>query len=144
MNELDIPCVVATTSARELAFDNVSSVCVDDEAATMELVQYLTGYGHKDIVVMGARFQINRSVSRVILGVKKALKKVPDDISVVGFDGTVISRFYTPRITSMGQDINSIAKRSVELLMKHIHYTLGCEHDYAPHNLIEGESVRRV
>ena len=32
----------------------------------------------------------------------------------------------------------------VELLMKHIHYTLGCEHDYAPHNLIEGESVRRV
>ena len=71
-------------------------------------------------------------------------KKVPDDISVVGFDGTVISRFYTPRITSMGQDINSIAKRSVELLMKHIHYTLGCEHDYAPHNLIEGESVRRV
>mgnify|MGYP001594717067 CR=1 FL=1 len=150
-----------------------------------------------------ARFQINRSVSRVILGVKKALKKVvwnliririiwlagtrmrqvmrqqkdylkknihvtaivglsdtiavgairaiedagkkvPDDISVVGFDGTVISRFYTPRITSMGQDINSIAKRSVELLMKHIHYTLGCEHDYAPHNLIEGESVRRV
>lgn len=144
MNELEIPCVVATTSAKELAFDNVSSVCVDDEAATMELVQYLTGYGHKDIVVMGARFQINRSVSRVILGVKKALKKVPDDISVVGFDGTVISRFYTPRITSMGQDINSIAKRSVELLMKHIHYTLGCEHDYAPHNLIEGESVRRV
>ena len=32
----------------------------------------------------------------------------------------------------------------VELLMKHIHYTLGSEHDYAPHNLIEGESVRRV
>ena len=34
MNELDIPCVVATTSAKELAFDNVSSVCVDDETAT--------------------------------------------------------------------------------------------------------------
>lgn len=77
-------------------------------------------------------------------GNRRCREKVPDDISVVGFDGTVISRFYTPRITSMGQDINSIAKRSVELLMKHIHYTLGCEHDYAPHNLIEGESVRRV
>lgn len=44
----------------------------------------------------------------------------------------------------MGQDINSIVKRSVELLMKHMHYTLECEHDYAPHKLIEGESVRRV
>lgn len=203
MNELDIPCVVAATSARELAFDNVSSVCVDDEAATMELVQYLTGYGHKDIVVMGGEISDKHISFSRYLGCKKGFeksglefdpdknymacrysyeagyettkrlleknihvtaivglsdtiavgairaiedagKKVPDDISVVGFDGTVISRFYTPRITSMGQDINSIAKRSVELLMKHIHYTLGCEHDYAPHNLIEGESVRRV
>ena len=203
MNELEIPCVVATTSARELAFDNVSSVCVDDEAATMELVQYLTGYGHKDIVVMGGEISDKQISFSRYLGCKKGFeksglefdpdknymacrysyeagyettkklleknihvtaivglsdtiavgairaiedagKKVPDDISVVGFDGTVISRFYTPRITSMGQDINSIAKRSVELLMKHIHYTLGCEHDYAPHNLIEGESVRRV
>ena len=201
--ELEIPCVVATTSARELAFDNVSSVCVDDEAATMELVQYLTGYGHKDIVVMGGEISDKQISFSRYLGCKKGFeksglefdpdknymafrysyeagyettkklleknihvtaivglsdtiavgairaiedagKKVPDDISVVGFDGTVISRFYTPRITSMGQDINSIAKRSVELLMKHIHYTLGCEHDYAPHNLIEGESVRRV
>lgn len=172
MNELEIPCVVATTSAKELAFDNVSSVCVDDEAATMELVQYLTGYGHKDIVVMGGEisdkqisfshylgckkgFEKNIHVTAIvglsdtiavgaIRAIEDAGKKVPDDISVVGFDGTVISRFYTPRITTMGQDINSIAKRSVELLMKHIHYTLGCEHDYAPHNLIEGESVRRV
>ena len=203
MNELDIPCVVATTSAKELAFDNVSSVCVDDETATMELVQYLTGYGHKDIVVMGGEISDKQISFSRYLGCKKGFeksglefdpdknymacrysyeagyettkrlleknihvtaivglsdtiavgairaiedagKKVPDDISVVGFDGTVISRFYTPRITSMGQDINSIAKRSVELLMKHIHYTLGCEHDYAPHNLIEGESVRRV
>lgn len=172
MNELEIPCVVATTSAKELAFDNVSSVCVDDEAATMELVQYLTGYGHKDIVVMGGEisdkqisfsrylgckkgFEKNIHVTAIvglsdtiavgaIRAIEDAGKKVPDDISVVGFDGTVISRFYTPRITTMGQDINSIAKRSVELLMKHIHYTLGCEHDYAPRNLIEGESVRRV
>ena len=203
MNELDIPCVVATTSAKELAFDNVSSVCVDDETATMELVQYLTGYGHKDIVVMGGEISDKQISFSRYLGCKKGFeksglefdpdknymacrysyeagyettkrllekdihvtaivglsdtiavgairaiedagKKVPDDISVVGFDGTVISRFYTPRITSMGQDINSIVKRSVELLMKHIHYTLGCEHDYAPHNLIEGESVRRV
>ena len=184
MNELDIPCVV-------------------DETATMELVQYLTGYGHKDIVVMGGEISDKQISFSRYLGCKKGFeksglefdpdknymacrysyeagyettkrlleknihvtaivglsdtiavgairaiedagKKVPDDISVVGFDGTVISRFYTPRITSMGQDINSIAKRSVELLMKHIHYTLGCEHDYAPHNLIEGESVRRV
>ena len=183
--------------------DNVSSVCVDDETATMELVQYLTGYGHKDIVVMGGEISDKQISFSRYLGCKKGFeksglefdpdknymacrysyeagyettkrlleknihvtaivglsdtiavgairaiedagKKVPDDISVVGFDGTVISRFYTPRITSMGQDINSIAKRSVELLMKHIHYTLGCEHDYAPHNLIEGESVRRV
>ncbi len=136
MNELDIPCVVATTSAKELAFDNVSSVCVDDETTKRLLeknIHVTAIVGLSDTIAVGA-----------IRAIEDAGKKVPDDISVVGFDGTVISRFYTPRITTMGQDINSIAKRSVELLMKHIHYTLGSEHDYAPHNLIEGESVRRV
>ena len=191
MNELEIPCVVATTSARELAFDNVSSVCVDDEAATMELVvmggeisdkqisfsrylgckkgfeksglefdpdknymacrySYEAGYEttkrllEKNIHVTAIVGLSDTIAVGAIRAIEDAGKKVPDDISVVGFDGTVISRFYTPRITTMGQDINSIAKRSVEILMKHIHYTLGCEHDYAPHNLIEGESVRRV
>lgn len=75
MNELDIPCVVATTSAKELAFDNVSSVCVDDETATMELVQYLTGYGHKDIVVMGGEISDKQISFSRYLGCKKALKK---------------------------------------------------------------------
>ena len=203
MKEINIPCVVATTSARELSFNNVSSVCVDDETATMELVQYLISYGHKDIVIMGGEISDKQISFSRYLGCKKGFeksglefnpdknymacrytyeagyettkkllekninvtaivglsdtiavgairaiedagKKVPDDISVVGFDGTVISRFYTPRIKTMVQDINSIAKRSVELLMKHLHYKLKCEHDYAPHSLIEGESVRRV
>jgi DNA-binding LacI/PurR family transcriptional regulator len=75
MNELEIPCVVATTSARELAFDNVSSVCVDDEAATMELVQYLTGYGHKDIVVMGGEISDKQISFSRYLGCKKGFEK---------------------------------------------------------------------
>ena len=76
MNELEIPCVVATTSAKELAFDNVSSVCVDDEAATMELVQYLTGYGHKDIVVMGGEISDKQISFSRYLGCKKGFEKV--------------------------------------------------------------------
>ena len=71
-------------------------------------------------------------------------RRVPEDISVTGFDGIELAQFSIPRITTIKQDTQHIATRSVELLIKHIHYNLESEHDIAPHNLIEGESVRTL
>lgn len=203
MKEIDIPCVVATTNAKDLSWENVSSVSVNDELATKELVKYLTARGHKEIVVMGGEISLkqisysryvgckkgfeesgldfiqdknykscrysmeagyettkrlleqNTDVTAIVglsdtiaIGAIRAIndagKRVPEDISVVGFDGIKLTEFCIPRITSIRQDINSIAKRSVELLMKHIHYTLKGEHDFAPYILVEGESVQTI
>lgn len=57
----------------------------------------------------------------VAIGAVRALqdlgKKVPDDISVVGFDGIDLSRFTIPRLTTVEQPVNEIADRSVNLLL---------------------------
>ncbi|MFW8053539.1 LacI family DNA-binding transcriptional regulator [Vagococcus fluvialis] len=46
--------------------------------------------------------------------------KVPEDISIVSFDGTLLSRYATPKITSMSQDITLKAKAVVELAVEGI------------------------
>lgn len=44
--------------------------------------------------------------------------RVPEDISVTGFDGTQISRFYIPSIATVRQPTERIARESVDLLQR--------------------------
>ena len=57
----------------------------------------------------------------VAVGAIRALKdlgkSVPKDVSVVGFDGVDISRFTVPRLTTVEQPVDEIARRSVNLLL---------------------------
>ncbi len=57
----------------------------------------------------------------VAVGAIRALqdlgKAVPDDISVIGFDGIDLSRYTIPRLTTVEQPVEEIARRSVELLL---------------------------
>lgn len=43
---------------------------------------------------------------------------VPGDISIVGFDGTPITRYYNPTLATMVQPGHEIAKASIKLLLK--------------------------
>ena len=57
----------------------------------------------------------------VAVGAIRALqdlgKSVPEDISVVGFDGIDLCRFTIPRLTTVEQPVDEIARRSVNLLL---------------------------
>ena len=57
----------------------------------------------------------------VAVGAIRALKdlgkSVPEDISVVGFDGIDLCRFTIPRLTTVEQPVEEIARRSVNLLL---------------------------
>lgn len=44
-------------------------------------------------------------------------KKVPEDISVIGFDGTEMANYYNPKITTIKQPATKIAAISVRLLL---------------------------
>lgn len=70
--------------------------------------------------------------------------RVPEDISVVGYDGIPMADFVTPKLTTIGQDRERIARRSVEILLGSIQEKKKTVHEVTPFVLIEGESVRKI
>ncbi|MHB1484199.1 MAG: LacI family DNA-binding transcriptional regulator [Saccharofermentanales bacterium] len=74
--------------------------------------------GHKMFTAMFAMSDI------MAIGAVKAIYDmglhVPDDISVIGFDGTKMANFYNPTITTVKQPGEEIASRSAELIIQNI------------------------
>lgn len=68
--------------------------------------------------------------------------KVPEDISVVGFDGIDIGNFMVPRLTTIYQQRESIAVRSIEILQQCIEENSCAVHEVEPFHLVKRESVR--
>jgi LacI family transcriptional regulator len=44
-------------------------------------------------------------------------KKIPEDISVAGYDGIEMGEFYNPRLTTIKQPVEEMAKKTIRLLL---------------------------
>jgi LacI family transcriptional regulator len=83
----------------------------------------------------------------IAIGVIRALRdqglRVPEDVSVIGFDGIELASYITPSLATMRQPVDEIAKTSVSLLIDSIagkpsrHVLLDTEP-------VAGDSVRSV
>lgn len=71
-------------------------------------------------------------------------KRVPEDISVVGFDGISMARYSVPRLTTVRQDTQRLAERGVDVLLHNIERKNCPVHEVVPFQLIAGESVARL
>lgn len=69
--------------------------------------------------------------------------RVPEDISIIGFDGIDIGNYMVPRLTTIRQHREEIASRSVEILLKCIDGHTSAVHEVEPFYLVPGESVCR-
>lgn len=82
------------------------------------------------------------------MGAIRALKdhglQVPENVSVVGFDGLTIGEFIVPRLTTISQSVDALARRSVELLKNGIESSAGSVHEIVPAQLQWRESTRSV
>ncbi len=67
--------------------------------------------------------------------------QVPRDVSVIGFDGVELARFYTPRLCTMCQPSARIAKTSVQLLLDCIERGQPARTVLLDAELVPGESV---
>ena len=61
---------------------------------------------------------------RIALGVLRALhetgRRVPDDVSVVGFDGMPDAEFFLPPLTTVRQDFAELGRLSIDVLLRQI------------------------
>lgn len=79
------------------------------------------------------------------VGVIRALKdrglRVPEDVSVMGYDGVSIGRFIVPRLTTIRQDTAAMARMGADILLRQMNEAQAPIHDCVPFILVEGESV---
>ena len=71
-------------------------------------------------------------------------KRVPEDISVVGYDGISIARYSIPRLTTISQDTRQLAEQGVDILLRNIERSSGPVHRVVPFRLLDGESVANL
>ena len=70
--------------------------------------------------------------------------RVPEDISVIGFDGIDLGNYLTPRLTTIRQKSDWIADRSMEILVDRIEEEKEAIHELISFDIIAGESVAKV
>lgn len=82
------------------------------------------------------------------LGAIRALQdhglRVPQDISVTGYDGIALGQYSVPRLTTIRQNKEQLALRSAKILLHKIKEPGTAVHEVVPFELIEGESVTKL
>lgn len=200
---ITVPCVLLTNTAKDLHFDNLSSLTTDDGEAAAQVIEFLARQGHRRICLLGGNwscsqisysrlsgcrdacqrlglpFDVDRqcepcrysmpeayAATKVLLercpdltaifavsdvmamGAIRAMrdmgKRVPEDVSVVGFDGIAISDYLVPRLATVHQNTQHMAERSVDVLLGSIERRGKPFHEIVPFQLTAGESVARL
>ena len=70
--------------------------------------------------------------------------KVPEDISVMGFDGIQIADYYFPKITTIEQDIEQMAQKACQMIIEHMETDAPARHEMVSFKLNCRESVKRI
>ena len=170
LRQLAIPYVLTTVAVNTDAAEVGSSiVAIDDEKESFKIVDYLCKQGHKKIAIVSGRksdFAVGDEVTKKLLadqeeftalfatsdlaafGAYKAIseagKKIPEDYSVVGFDGIDLTKYMVPSLTTVAQPTEEFAKASVDLLMKAINGDTTRERLVYDAQIIERDSVKRI
>ena len=79
-----------------------------------------------------------------IRALNDARKRVPEDVSVVGFDGLVIGEFIQPRLSTIRQEVEPMAEHALELLRRSIEDGADGAHETIPVTLLDRESTRKL
>ena len=82
------------------------------------------------------------------IGAIRALRdleyRVPEDVSVIGFDGTALAEYYNPKLATIKQQYQTLATRSVEILFGQIELKRSQIHEIVPFELASGESIQKI
>ena len=108
------------------------------------------GYqGTTELLQRGQNFTALFTMSDLMaIGAYRALKdhklEVPGDVSVIGFDGLPVDDYLIPRLTTVDQPTEAMAKRGLELLLDAIENGSAARHEAVPFTLLYRESTGKA
>lgn len=134
-------CLQALTEADvpfdENRYETARFTYSDGYRAAKELLKRVPGFtalfAMSDVMAFGA-----------IRALRDAGKRVPEGISVVGFDGLSIGEYTVPRLSTVSQSVEQLAEQSMHLLRRSIEDGAPAEHRIVPVNLLLKESARKL
>lgn len=100
--------------------------------------KYLTGEKEYDGI-----FTADVAAACCLSVLKKNGKKIPEDVSIIGYDGVGVGEFTDPPLTSISQNVEKLSKLCVETIIQMIEG----KNDFARHQILdvsirEGKTVR--
>ena len=111
---------------------------------------YQDGYNAtQQLIASGRRFTALLAEADVMaIGAIRALHnnglRVPQDVSVMGFDGLTLGSFMVPQLSTVSQSAQAMAQRGVEILINRIESGGAPCHEFIPYSLSQRESTRRI
>ncbi len=83
------------------------------------------------------------------IGVQKAIidhgKKVPEDVSILGFDGLEITQYCTPSLATIQQSVEDISMAASNILLSQMESeTLEAVHITSDHKILARDSVKKI
>ena len=122
-----------------------------DEVLDYESVRFSFEEGYRaarNLLARGREFTAIFAMADVMaIGAIRALRdaglRVPEDVSVMGFDGLAVGEYTVPTLSTIRQSVDAMARRSVDLLLENIGHTQPPRHEMVPFELILRESTER-
>ena len=111
---------------------------------------YQAGYdATQKLLANGRKFTALFAAADVMaIGAIRALRdhglRVPEDVSVVGFDGLPLSSFLGPQLSTVVQAVRPMAQRSVDILLDCMESGGAARHETVPFTVCQRESTRRL
>lgn len=124
-----------------------------DEELDYETARFSYADGYRAAQALLARkrpFSALFAMSDVMaIGAIRALKdaglRVPEDVSVIGFDGLTIGEYMIPKLSTISQAVEVLAEQSLELLQQNIaDQNCGARYETVPVMLLSKESIRKI
>ncbi|WP_418668215.1 LacI family DNA-binding transcriptional regulator [Allofournierella sp.] len=128
--------------AHGLAFDEAMFLpaCFSWDEGYAAMKRFLDGGGEATAVFAMSDVQAVGAIRAILDGGRT----VPGDISVLGFDGTPVARFYNPTLATLRQPAAEIAKTSVKLVLGCIERQRPARTVLLEAELLPGGSVRAL
>lgn len=127
---------------RKISKDRILYCDFKEEMAYEKAKAYLEQYGKSQITAFLCFSDI------MALGVMRAVYacgySIPDDFSIVGFDGIPMGSYVTPSLTTIAQDVKEMGHQSARLLHQMVQNEETEKDIYIPYEFLERNSVKTL